>query len=205
MNRRKKAGPPFRVFITGILCCVVVLCGFFYFQSTVLSEQVKKGTVPHYLQTDKRWAEVAYGDSTIAKSGCGPTCLAMVYACLTGDPSQDPQAVSAFSEQNGYYQQGTGTMWTLMTNGAASLGLSSWEVPLDENRMKQELQDGHPLILSVGPGDFTTEGHFIVLSGVDGKGNFIIRDPNSRDTTRKTWSMERLKPQILNIWAFSST
>ncbi len=40
------------------------------------------------------------------------------------------------------------------------------------------LAAGVPLICAMGPGDFTGNGHFIVVTGYDGEG-FSIRDPNS--------------------------
>ena len=38
--------------------------------------------VPNYFQND--YPDVPYGDGTMATSGCGPTCLAMVATYLTG-------------------------------------------------------------------------------------------------------------------------
>ncbi|MCD8152609.1 MAG: C39 family peptidase [Clostridiales bacterium] len=37
----------------------------------------------------------------------------------------------------------------------------------------------------MGPGDFTTGGHFIVLTGIDSDGNVIVNDPNSRINSEK--------------------
>jgi predicted double-glycine peptidase len=54
----------------------------------------------------------------------------------------------------------------------------------------------------MGPGDFTTTGHFIVLTGYDGQG-FIINDPNSEENSEKIWTYQQLKNQIKNLWAFS--
>ncbi len=55
----------------------------------------------------------------------------------------------------------------------------------------------------VGPGDFTTSGHFLVLTGVDDSGDIILRDPNSRIRTEKTWDIGELMAQIKNLWAYS--
>ncbi|WP_334137619.1 C39 family peptidase [Muricomes intestini] len=99
--------------------------------------------------------------------------------------------------------QSGSTLWSLMTDGVIKLGLHSTELSLDEDRMVQELSQGHPIICSMRPGDFTTKGHFIVLYGYR-NGKFLVRDPNSRRNSKKLWSYRKLEPQIKNLWAFSS-
>ena len=49
------------------------------------------------------------------------------------------------------------------------------------------------------PGDFTTEGHFIVLSGRTADG-YQVRDPNSIERSEKTWTYDRLSGQIASLW-----
>lgn len=163
---------------------------------------VKKGELPLFLQWDQRWGYNDYGSSCIAISGCGPTSLSMVYCGLTGDASYTPDKMAAFSDGRGYYTS-AGTSWKLMTEGARALGLTSSELPVDAGVMKAALKKGNPLIISVGPGDFTTEGHFLVITGVTHNGRFTVLDPNSREKTEKNWTAEKLLPQILNIWSFS--
>lgn len=55
---------------------------------------------------------------------------------------------------------------------------------------------------SMRPGDFTTTGHFIVLTKVE-NGKIKVNDPNSRIRSGQLWDYERLEPQIQNLWAFS--
>ncbi len=168
-----------------------------------LSNQYQSGKTPLLMQWDEDWGYAAYGDGIIALDGCGPTCLSMVAVGLTGDTSLNPKAVASFSEKNGYLDEKTNsTLWTLMSEGARKFGLDSRELPLDENRMSQELSEGHPIICSMRPGDFTTVGHFIVLYGYE-NGKFLVRDPNSKARSEKTWSYATLKPQIRNLWVFS--
>ena len=168
-----------------------------------LKKETTQNGFPHLLQWDARWGYDSYGESTIALSGCGPTCLSMVYIGLTGDTSITPAVLCQKSAENGYYKKGAGTLWALMTEGAKQLGLTSREIPLEMSLMKAELAKGRPLILSLRKGDFTTDGHFIVVTGVDESGEFQILDPNSRLRSQTTWSMDRLKKQINNIWAFT--
>ena len=57
-------------------------------------------------------------------TGCGPTCLAMAVAGLTGNADANPARIADFAEANGYYAAGTGTMWSLFTEAQQPLG--SW-------------------------------------------------------------------------------
>lgn len=67
--------------------------------------------------------------------------------------------------------------------------------------MMLELENGHPIICSMGRGDFTTTGHIIAITGIkDGK--FIVRDPNSKERSNKLWSYEKIAPQIKNLWSY---
>ena len=72
--------------------------------------------------------------------------------------------------------------------------------PLDENRIRTNLEAGVPVICVMGPGDFTTSGHFIVLTGLD-DGKFRVNDPNSIANSEKLWSYEQIAGQIKNLWA----
>lgn len=169
-----------------------------------ISKECKKGHIPHFLQWDKRWGYDSYGSSNIAISGCGPTCMSMVYTALTGNQDYDPKTMAEFSNKNGYYITGSGTSWNFMTGGAKRLGLIARELSLSANGMKSELSQGHYIIASLGPGDFTTSGHFIVIYDTDRNGNFRVLDPNSNTNTKKTWSYEKLSGQILNMWSYSA-
>lgn len=162
---------------------------------------VTEGEIPLLLQWDERWGYTTYGTDYLAVTGCGPTCLSMVAAGLNGDNTITPNRVAEFAMNNGYYVDGAGSAWSLMTEGCWEYGLSSQELPLDENRMKNELTAGNPIICSMLPGDFTQKGHFIVIVGVE-DGMFRVNDPNSRIRSGQLWSYERISTQIGNLWAF---
>lgn len=161
-----------------------------------------KGNMPYLYQTDPAWADAPYAGGTIAENGCGPTCLSMVYIALTGQKDLGPEAMAIFSEENGYVESGL-TTWTFMTEGATKLGLSSTELPADAGTVLSRLSQNVPIICSLGPGDFTTTGHFIVLAGLDDSGQVIVHDPNSGERSRRSWNIETILPQCRNIWAFS--
>jgi len=168
-----------------------------------LSEYHESEEVPLFLQWDKRWGYTPYGSDMIAITGCGPTCLAMVGFYLTGDEVFHPALVAEMAECQGYYAPGYGSSWTLISEGAVDMGLAVTELPLVKKKMVDALEGGCPIILALGPGDFTTTGHYIVLTGVK-DGAFRVNDPNSIANSSRLWTYEQLEPQIRNIWAISA-
>ena len=156
--------------------------------------------VPLFLQWDPMWGYEEYGSGCIGQTGCGPTCLAMAGYYLTGDESMNPRDVAAFAEENGYYAAGYGSSWTLISEGAGKLGLTATELPLVKGKMVDAVENGNPVILALGKGDFTSSGHYIVLTGWE-DGAFRVNDPNSRIRSEKLWTYEELEHQIRNIWA----
>ncbi len=163
----------------------------------------KKGKIPLFLQWDKRWGYRQYGDNIIAINGCGPVCLSMVAVGLTGDTTLNPKVISDYSEKKGYFENEVGTSWLLMSEGAKRFGLRSSEIILDEAAITKELKNGRPIIASVGPGDFTTKGHFIVLKGMNSEGKVLIHDPNSMERSNKEWDLKLVMGQVRNLWSFS--
>ncbi|MDE6852059.1 MAG: C39 family peptidase [Lachnospiraceae bacterium] len=161
------------------------------------------GEIPLFLQWDERWGYRQYGGDYMAVNGCGPTCLSMVWCGLTGKSKWNPYKVAGKAEKDGYYVKGAGTSWDLMTSGAKELGLSVENLSLDETQILNNLQQGNPIICILGPGDFTTQGHFLVLTGVDKNGKIIVNDPNSIKRSKKRWDLDRLMSQTRNLWAYS--
>lgn len=171
--------------------------------SSTPKSEWKRGTFPYLYQTDPAWADEPYAGTDVLTAGCGPVCMTMVYAGLTGKTDHDPASMAKFSEANGFVDAGM-TSWSFMTQGAAILGLSAEELPADENVLAAALREGRPVIASVRPGDFTTVGHFIVITDVDDKGRLIVHDPNSPENSAQTWGAQRVLSQCANLWAYST-
>lgn len=168
-----------------------------------ISAEVQQGTIPLFLQWDKRWGYEQYGDNFMAVTGCGPTCLSMVYSGLTGKTDMNPYEVAKRADAEGYYVDGEGSLWTIMETFASELGLHSESIMLDENTIKAELAAGKPIICVVGPGEFTDNGHFMVLTGVSQDGKILLHDPNSKANSNKEWDYAELASQIQALWAYS--
>lgn len=158
-------------------------------------------SVPLLMQWDQRWGYTQYSGDLFGLTGCGPTCLSMVALYLTGDTSMNPAWMADFASSNGYASEGNGSAWTLFSEGGVKLGFDVTEIPLDEQRILRNLEVGNPIIASMGKGDFTTTGHFIVITGCE-DGKLRVNDPNSHENSEQLWEYDRIQGQIKNLWVF---
>lgn len=165
-----------------------------------LTEEASMDSVPLFVQWDKRWGYEKYSGNFFAASGCGPTTLSMVVVYLTHNMEASPLAVAKYSKEAGYSVDGSGSSWTLISEGCRHYGVKAKTVALDESRMKAELDAGHPIVVNVGPGDFTDTGHFMVITGYDDEG-FSINDPNSIEKSGKRWLFKNISSQIRAVWS----
>lgn len=165
-----------------------------------LTEEASMDSVPLFVQWYKRWGYEKYSGNFFAASGCGPTTLSMVVVYLTHNREASPIAVAKYSKEAGYSVDGSGSSWTLISEGCRHYGVKAKTVALDESRMKAELDEGHPIVINVGPGDFTDTGHFMVITGYDDEG-FSINDPNSIEKSGKRWLFKNISSQIRAVWS----
>lgn len=165
-----------------------------------LTEEASMDSVPLFVQWDERWGYEKYSGNFFAASGCGPTTLSMVVVYLTHNRDASPLAVAKYSKEAGYSVDGSGSSWTLISEGCRHYGVKAKTVALDESRMKAELDAGHPIVINVGPGDFTDTGHFMVITGYDDEG-FSINDPNSIEKSGKRWLFKNISSQIRAVWS----
>ena len=164
-----------------------------------LSEYLDNDEVPLLLQWDERWGYTEYAGELMGLSGCGPTCLSMVCLYLLDDASYTPRYIAQFATENGYSVSGNGSSWTLISEGGEKLGLDVTEIPLDENRIIRNLEVGNPIICVMGPGFFTSTGHFIVMTEYE-DGYVKVNDPNSPNRSEQTWKLTEVMEQIRNLW-----
>lgn len=159
------------------------------------------GDVPYFCQFDSRWGYMDYGTGVVGYTGCGPVALSMVAVYLTGDLTYSPDYVVQYAIDNGYCIPGNGTAWSLMYEGCNNFGITSYELNNSKYDMENALDNGEVIICLMGPGDFTTEGHFIVIKGYTDSG-FLINDPFSLERTNKIWDYNTIENQITSMWAF---
>lgn len=168
-----------------------------------LSGEVNRFEVPRLYQWDARWGYKTYGSGPMGLTGCGPTCLSMVAIHLLGNTDMNPAWMAEYSMNNGYYDYdgSSGTYWTLMTDGAYGLGIDVTEIPTDEDRMIRNLEVGNPIIAIMGEGEFTDNGHFIVITGYE-DGYFSINDPNSYTRSERLWTFDELEEEMITCWVY---
>lgn len=164
-----------------------------------LSAYEDSDAVPLFLQWDQQWGYLPYGSDVAGLTACGPVCLSMAAWYWTGDDAFSPDKMIAFATENGYYSPGNGSSWTLISEGGVKLGFDVTEIPLVESRIIKNLEVGNPIICAMGPGDFTTSGHYIVMVGYE-NGMIRINDPNSVANSEKLWSYDQIADQIRNLW-----
>lgn len=164
-----------------------------------LSEYKGSTSVPLFLQWDQQWGYLKYGSGVAGLTACGPVCLSMAAWYLTEDDAFAPDKMIEFAAKNGYYSPGNGSSWTLISEGGVKLGFDVAEIPLVKSRIIKNLEVDNPIICAMGPGDFTTSGHYIVMTGYK-DGMIQINDPNSVANSEKLWKYEDIEGQIRNLW-----
>lgn len=178
--------------------------GYLYSDGSVtggFTEDEQPEDYPLFLQWDIRWGYMPYGErGVVGSSGCGPACLSMAVFYLTGNRECTPDAVAQYSLDEGHYVDGVGTAWALLDNYPTEYGLTVTHPSINEENMKAHLDKGNILICSVRPGDFTSEGHFIVIYGYDENG-FKVNDPKCIYRSRLSWTYEQIQDDIKRIWS----
>ncbi len=133
-----------------------------------------------YDQGDPRWASDPYGagKASIGSSGCGPTSIAMVVATLTGNSSVTPLTIA--NKYGGqYHPAGDGTSWAVFPVVGRDYGLQEQNLGTDLSSVPAILKQGGLVIISVGAGYFTSDGHIMVIRAVSADGTqFFLADPN---------------------------
>ncbi len=163
---------------------------------------VNSGGIPLLHQWDKRWGYTLYCNTTFALTGCCPTSFAMVYQGLTGDNSQTPYTFGVWADEHGYMDEYNGTDTGFLWAAASAFGLNMDSVSVSSSSLISALNSGRVVICNVGPGDFTTTGHFIVITGLDSSGQLIINDPFSSVRSEKRWDADTVISQTKALWAF---
>ena len=141
----------------------------------VVTVVAQTGDFVYYDQGDYSYP---YGDDTIAYSGCGPTCFAMIASTILGRRITPIDAVKWCG--NSYYVYNVGTRWDYFTAASDHFGIKM-EKQLSSSQFSSvitALKQGKYVISAQSAGIFTSGGHFIVLSGITSDGRIIVYDPN---------------------------
>lgn len=157
--------------------------------------------VPKYYQN--RFRDYAYGNGTIASSGCAPTAIAMCLSYLLKQSITPPDVVDWTG--NRYYVSGQGSSWAIFDACAKHWGVGCSTIGRNAESIMAALKEGRPVIASMGPGTFTKGGHLIVIRGFTSDGYFIVNDPNEGNFKKygtEKFSFNTVLSQAKQFWAY---
>jgi hypothetical protein len=124
-------------------------------------------------------------DPAIAGRICSPTSVAMVLASKGVDLPTAEVAAALHDPRHDIYGN-----WGRAVQGASTLGVRGYLTRISNwQQVRQHLFDLEPLVISIAyeDGELTgapmdrTNGHLIVVCGLDGEGGVICRDPAADD------------------------
>ena len=124
----------------------------------------------YYSQIDSRWKNHVYtaiGDNsqTIGTSGCGPTSAAMIVTAIKGTIT--PDEMGDLFVQYGYRSANSGTYWSAFRWVADVFDIEYQETTNIDTAIEL-LKNNNYVVCSVANGLFTSGGHFIVLTEING-------------------------------------
>lgn len=153
------------------------------------------GLFRYYNQSDERWAGTLFGVDSLSGYGCGPTALSMAVTSLTGR-EVDPAAMADWAASQGYAAPGSGSHYPIVQGAAEYFGLDCASVELTAAGLEAALSEGGVVVALMGPGHFTSSGHFIVLYGMTAEGQVLAADPNSRANSVVPWPSSLLVSEL---------
>ena len=175
--------------------------------SLAMSKQSPSGdvpdtSVPHLYQWDRRWGYTTYSSAAFGLTGCGPTSMAMVVEALTGKET-NPCDIAKLVDDLGYMDQFNGTGLEFFTEAADELGLECTQLYPTGDSITEALATGQVVVANLGPGQFTSTGHYFVLAGLD-NWNVIVNDPYSVERSSRTWDPETIADESITLFAYSA-
>lgn len=136
---------------------------------------------------------------TVKTSGCGIVCTAMMLAEFV-DAKITPLDTCKMSLENGFRRDGEGTLWSFFPWLAKKYNLG-FEQTGDTKKALEALEKGALVVCSMGPGEFTSEGHFILAYGIDCN-KVYVNDPNSSKRTGKGFYDDIFRHQCKQYFIF---
>ena len=136
-----------------------------------------------YNQTDYKDKFCGLKNETISRSGCGTTAMAIVASTYENNKKYDPVYMSEEARKTGGCGANNGTYEGFFKTEAKRMGYKYLSVKktsnADElNKITKHLREGHLVVAHMAAGHFTSNGHYIVLGGIDPETkNVYVYDP----------------------------
>ena len=124
-----------------------------------------------YKQYDKKWKSIIYTScgnkkQTIGSSGCGPTSMADIQATWK-DKNITPVEMCSYAVKHGFRTKNSGTAWGFFKSIANAYGYSNFVQTKSMATARSAIKAGALVVSSMGPGYWTSGGHYICLWKVD--------------------------------------
>lgn len=141
-----------------------------------------------YKQYDSRWAKKLYTSTgnknqTMAKSACGPTSMADVVATFF-DTNVTPYDLAQLAIRKGFRTVNSGTSWNFFDFMATQYEFFAYKRTTNHDTMLDALSKGALVVCSMGPGYWTSGGHFICAWKAE-NGYIYANDPASSSRTKQ--------------------
>ena len=157
-----------------------------------------------FKQYDSRWGSKMYSvtsksSQTMMSSGCGPTAAADVVATLK-DSTVTPWTLAQVALEKGYRTASNGTAWSFFKHVAQLYGFSKFVQTSSLPTMEACLDAGGYVVCSMGPGYWTSGGHYICAWKYDA--NYIYaNDPaSSKRTKQNQTDFMKQRKQFFCFW-----
>lgn len=154
-------------------------------------------------QGDSRWGKTVYTScgnksQTIANSGCGPTAMSDIMASWLNH-SITPVEMCAYAVKHGFRTTNSGTAWAFFKSIADAYGFTGFVQTKSMATARSALKAGALVVASMGPGYWTSGGHYICLWKTDDTYMYAC-DPAS--STRKKQKLAAFEEQRKQFFIF---
>ena len=141
----------------------------------------------YYYSSDASKCTITQGGcATIQSHGCGPTSAAIVASSMLQRSVTPIEMTEKVCQAGGCTSSGSynDTLGKVLAN---NYGLNVKMSNSDQEVINALGSKNALVIVLMGPGTFTTGGHYIVLTGVNSQGQVSVADPGSRARTETKW------------------
>ncbi|GEM_PF-2112541 len=122
------------------------------------------------------WGYMQYGNGLFVQTGGAPTAISEVFSWLLQDPTFNPVTVADFARQYEYDLTPARAGDSIFAGAALNWGIPMNPLPAYQTQIGDALAAGDIVILQQGDNE---NPHFLVATGVDENGMWIIQDPTS--------------------------
>ena len=132
---------------------------------------------------------------TIGDSGCGPAAAVSAIKSAYGRGANDIVNASMYALNNGYKEKNGGTKPGFFKDYFNQQGLNS-SMTYDKSTLMKNIRSGQPTVLmgsdpSSNGTPYGPNPHYVTVTGVDGRGNAIVQDPES-NSDNQIYNMKKL-------------